>query len=427
MSRNKEVCSACLFIRKRIQSMISRSCLSVLLALLLSGCAGTPQWNSEMPYPPDQEPQVGDILHVATGLYVSETQMLENAGLNPLVYVGEIHDNPASHRLQLAVLQTMATRYPGQVVMGMEMFTVNQQDVLDRWLTGSLTEKEFLRESRWFSEGWGSDFAYYRDLLVFCRDHNIAIIGLNIDKEMGSQVSMAPLAELKPELRNQLPEMDLTDPYQRAMVEAMIKDHAAGTTMVDRFQRRQTIWDETMAQSVADYMHRHHGMHMLVVAGGWHVDYGFGIPRRVFRRLPLAYTIIGSRTLKVPEEKLQQLMHVTMPKFPMVQADYLVYQEYELLKKKGVRLGVLLDDQDEEDGVRVMEVMPGSAAELAGITTEERIIIFDGVTMADNLDVIYAVKSKSPGDTGQLVIRGAAGERTVAVTFGADKHKHHPR
>ncbi len=408
--------------------MISRSCLILLLALVFGGCAATPQWNSEMPYPPDQEPKVGDVLHIPTGLYVSETQMLENAVLDPLVYVGEIHDNPASHRLQLAVLQAMAARYPGLVAMGMEMFTAKQQDVLDRWITGALTEKEFLRESRWFSDGWGSDFAYYRDLLVFCRDNNIAIIGLNIDKELGARVSMAPLAELEPELREQMPEMDLTDPYQRAMVEAMIKDHAAGSTMVDRFHRRQTVWDETMAQSIAEYMHGHPDMHMLVVAGGWHVDYGFGIPRRVFRRLPLAYTIIGSRTLKVPEEKQQELMHVTMPKFPMVQADYLVYQEYELLKKKGVRLGVLLDDQDEGDGVRVLEVMPGSVAELAGIAREERILIFDGVTVEDNFDVIYAVKNKSPGDTGQLVIRSGAGEeRTVAVTFEANRNTHHPR
>ncbi|MDA3835274.1 MAG: ChaN family lipoprotein, partial [Spirochaetales bacterium] len=169
--------------------MIQRTLFIVLYGLILGGCAATPQWNSELPYPPDQEPQVGAILHMPTGYYVSEAQMLDNASLHPLVYVGELHDNPASHRLQLAVLQDMVKKHPGKVALGMEMFTSKQQDALDSWVVGGLSEKEFLRQSRWFSEGWGSEFAYYRDLLLFCRDNGIAVIGLNVDKKLGQQVS----------------------------------------------------------------------------------------------------------------------------------------------------------------------------------------------------------------------------------------------
>lgn len=392
--------------------------------LLLVGCAGGPTWNSEMPYSPAREPQVGDILHTATGHYVSQTQMLANAVAQPLVYVGELHDNPASHRLQVEVLQAMAQRHPGRVALGMEMFTPAQQDALDSWVAGELTEKEFLRQSRWYTEGWSYDFAYYREVLEFCRDQAIPVIGLNVDKELGQAVSRTPLAELAPEVRARLPEMDMDDPYQRAMVEAMMSGHDAGPQMLESFHRRQTLWDETMAQSVADYLHANPGMHMLVVAGSWHVEYGFGIPRRVFRRLPLAYTIIGSQTIKVAEGKDPQLMNVTMPRFPMPEADYLVYQEYELLARKEVRLGLLLDDKDEEAGVLVAGVMPGSVAEKAGIAKGERIVSFDGEPVLDNFDIIYAVKNKGPGDSGLLVIVGEAGERQVEITFVAQEKRH---
>jgi predicted metalloprotease with PDZ domain len=165
-------------------------------------------------------------------------------------------------------------------------------------------------------------------------------------------------------------------------------------------------------------------MHMLVVAGGWHVEYGFGIPRRVFRRLPLAYTIIGNRTIKVAEGKDPQFMDVTMPQFPMPEADYIVYQEYELLKRKDVRLGVLLDDKDDGAGILVAGVMPGSVAEMGGIAKGERILSFDGEIVHDNFDVIYAVKKKSPGDTGLLVISGDGGERNVEITFMEQEKKH---
>lgn len=404
--------------------MIFRSLVIFLLVLFLGGCATAPKWNSEMPYQPAVEPQVGDILHMATGHYVRKEQMLANAVLQPLVYVGELHDNPSSHRLQLEVLQAMVKQHPGKVALGMEMFTVHQQDVLNRWVAGKLTEKEFLRESLWFTEGWNFDFEYYRALLEFCRDNGIPVIGLNVDKELARQVSMTPLAEMAPEVRAQLPEMDMRDPYQRAMLEAMISGHAGGGTMVESFHRRQTLWDETMAQSVADYLYGNQGMHMLVVAGGWHVEYGFGIPRRVFRRLPLAYTIIGNRTIKVAEGKDPQFMDVTMPQFPMPEADYIVYQEYELLKRKDVRLGVLLDDKDDGAGVLVAGVMPGSVAEMGGIAKGERILSFDGEIVHDNFDVIYAVKKKSPGDTGLLVISGDGGERNVEITFMAQEKKH---
>lgn len=401
-----------------------RAVTSFFLVLFLAGCASTPKWNSEMPYPPSTEPQVGDILHMATGHYVSEEQMLANALLTPLVYVGELHDNPASHRLQLAVLQAMVKRHPGKVAVGMEMFTAKQQDVLQRWVAGALTEKEFLRESLWFTEGWAFNFDHYRALLEFCRDNGIPVIGLNVDKDLGHQVSMMPLADMAPEVRAQLPVMDMDDPYQRAMVEAMISGHAAGGKMVESFHRRQTLWDEAMAQSVADYLYANPGMHMLVVAGSWHVEYGFGIPRRVFRRLPLAYTIIGSRTIKVAAGKDPQLMDVKVPRFPMPEADYLVYQEYESLDKKEVRLGVLLDDKDEAAGVLVAGVMPGSVAEVGGIAKGERIISVDGVAVQDNFDVIYAVKNKAPGDSGLFVISGDTGPRTVEIIFVAQEKKH---
>ena len=74
--------------------------------------------------------------------------MLAAASDARIVYVGETHDNPASHRQELAVLQALDRRYPGGAALGMEMFTPAQQEVLDRWSAGELTEKEFLKTVR---------------------------------------------------------------------------------------------------------------------------------------------------------------------------------------------------------------------------------------------------------------------------------------
>jgi uncharacterized iron-regulated protein len=398
----------------------------LLATIFIVGCADkTPHWNSEMPYQPTTEPQVGDILHLASGFYISKPQMLTNATRSRIIYVAETHDNPASHRLELQVLQAMQDKNPGKTALGMEMFTTDQQDILDNWVAGTLSEKEFLRQSKWFSAGWNFAFDYYRDILWYCRDHSIPVIGLNINKKIARQASMTPMTELPPEIQRQLPEMDMNDPYQLAMVEAMLAGHHGGSQMIGVFHRRQTLWDETMAQSVAGYLQNKPEMNMVVVAGGWHIEYGFGIPRRVFQRLPHSYTIIGSKTIKIAEGKNPQTMNVTMPQFPMLKADYMVFLEYELPPKEKVHLGVLLDDKDDEAGVLVAGVMPGSTAANAGIMKNERIIGIDGETVIENFDIIYTIKNKSPGDTATLVILGDGVERQVEVTFIADNEQHH--
>jgi uncharacterized iron-regulated protein len=405
--------------QRNIESGFSR--LILVSAIFMAGCTVTPQWDSEMPYVPAIDPKVGDILHAATGHYLSEEQMFANLAINPLVYVGEEHDNLSSHALQLKVLMALMNRHPGQVALGMEMFTPEHQPALDQWVAGDLTEKEFLRASKWYEGGWGSDFDLYADLLEYCRDKHIPIIGLNIDRELGRKVSMTPLADIDQETRDRLPEMDMQDPYHSAMVQAIFGDHAGGANMLASFRRRQNVWDEAMAQSVADYMQKHADMHLMVIAGGWHINYDFGIPRRVFRRHPIPYVTIGGKNLSVPEEVRAMSMHVDLPRFPMTKVDYLVFQDYKISDRQTVSLGVMLEEAEPgEKGAKIKSARPGSAAAVAGIVTGQRIVRFSDSEISDNFDLVYAVKQRAAGDRVQVVVRDEteeAKERTIEVVF----------
>jgi len=379
----------------------------------LGGCSQlSTQWDSEAPYSPTREPEIGDILHTRTGHYIDQQQLFSSLTRYPLVYVGELHDNPASHRLQVEILKAMQARHPGRVALGMEMFNYEQQAALDRWVAGELSEKEFLRESRWF-DNWKTDFELYRELLEFAREQQIPVVALNVPRALGRKVSMTPLDQLDEEIREQLPEMDMSDTYQREMIEKIFGAHGAGGAMVESFFRRQTLWDEAMAAAVADYMQENPGQHILIAAGGWHVNYGFGIPRRVHRRLPLPYALVGGHNLEIPEEKRDQLMNVKMPDFPMRAVDYLVYQEYEVFRPSGVKLGVMLDDSDDQAGILVIDRVSDSAADKAGIEKDDRLLSFDGEPLMDNFDLIYAVKAKRPGDSATIELK--RGDESIVV------------
>jgi uncharacterized iron-regulated protein len=334
---------------------------------------------------------------------VREEEMLAAAVDARIVYVGETHDNPASHRVELLVLQAMAERWPGQVSLGMEMFTRKQQPVLDRWVAGELSEKAFLKEADWASN-WSMDFALYRDLLVYARDHRIPVIGLNAEKELVRAIGRYAPAELPEEDRERLPEMDMTDPYQTAMVDAIYGGHAAGGNLLAGFQRVQTLWDETMAESVVNHLLTclDGSRRMVVLAGGNHVRYGFGIPRRVFRRLPTSYVLVGSHEVEIPTSKQDRVMDVDLPHFPMTPYDYVVFTAYEDLPGGRVKLGIRMESKDGK--VVVQDVLPGTTADKGGVKTGDVILAFDNETIAESFDLVYAVGLRQQGDKAILEV-----------------------
>ena len=403
--------------------------LSLLILLtttvLLTGCAmpssnrfGTPS----LPYPPDKTPVVGDILHLPTGVFVLPKQMLAAATDSRVVYVGETHDNPASHRLQLDVLRAMADRYPGQLSLGMEMFNTEQQAVLDRWVAGEIDEKTFLKESDWYGN-WRMDFAYYQEILDFAREQRIPVLALNAPKDLVDAVGETPVAEMPADLQDRLPEMDMTDPYQRAMSEAVFADHPVGEQQVERFIRVQTLWDEIMAANVAEELQRKGPAHrMVVLAGGNHVRYGFGIPRRVFRRLPVSYTLIGGREIEVPKEKQARMMDVEKPDYPLLPYDYLVFTSYESLPGDKVMLGIQMKEEDGQ--VVVSGVMPESTAAAAGVSKGDVILKLGTVDVQEMFDLVYEVGQKQTGDETVLTVE-RDGERLELPVLFKPLPEHH--
>ncbi len=404
-----------------IQGLISRvnaiTLISqVFILLLLAACSTRPQLigNPENPYPLDQ-PKVGDLLHLPTGHRIDLADMLKSIGDTRVIFVGETHDNPASHQFQFDILQGLQQQNPGKLAMGMEMFSPEQQPILDRWSAGELEEKDFLREVSWF-ENWQMNFALYRPLLSFCRDNRIPVIALNAPKSLVQKIGRTPLAELTEELRTQLPELDFDDPYQRAMAESIYRGHSMGKAMNDGFIRVQTLWDETMAQNLADYLQSSDGKdrQILVIAGGNHVRYGFGIPRRLHRRLPVSYLLIGSREIEIPKQREAQLMDVRMPQFPMRAWDYLKLTSYEKVNL-GVKLGIAIEDDPQ--GVLVKMVMPGSVAEKAGIKKDDLLLQADEMRLYERFDLLYLLMNMQSGEQIQLSLQRGAEILLIPVSF----------
>ena len=98
-----------------------------------------------------------------------------------------------------------------------------------------------------------------------------------------------------------------------------------GPRDVEALYRVQVLWDEAMAQTAADYLESPEGMgkQLVGIAGGHHVRYGYGSPRRLFRRVPLPFVIVLPLAVEIPENKQDRMMDVETPSLPMRPADFL--------------------------------------------------------------------------------------------------------
>lgn len=393
----------------------------LLAALLPAGCAAPlTELRVDSPYRDPASLEKGQILHTATGRLLTREELGEYLAAFPVVYVGETHDSVDSHAVQLAILEDLAARFPGRIALGLEMLQRPYQGEVDRWLRGEMEEKEFLRL---WQENWApSSYPYYREILSFAREHGVPVLALNADRALRRALAGAPPEELDPELRERLPELSFEDPYYRAFMDGMFQGHEAGTNVRDGFLRAQVLWDETMAQTAAEYLAGEgKDNRLLILAGSNHVRHGFGIPRRLFRRLPLPYVIVDSYAVEVPEEKRARFMDVDLPPIPFRAVDVYWATGYEDLEGSRVMLGVQTESA-EGGGVRVRGVVPGSPAEKAGVEPGDVIVSVDGEPVEELFDLTYRVSLRQPGDTGPLEVLRGAERLALEVVYDVLRH-----
>ncbi len=122
---------------------------------------------------------------------VSFETMMRSASRADVVFFGEQHDDPATHRAELSVLAALGngTR---PVVLSLEMFERDVQGVLDDYLAGRISEAEFLAHSR----PWERYTTDYRALVELARARGWPVVASNIPRRLASAVSRKGLAVL---------------------------------------------------------------------------------------------------------------------------------------------------------------------------------------------------------------------------------------
>jgi uncharacterized iron-regulated protein len=101
------------------------------------------------------------LLYNAKGKKVSYEKMLKDLRGQEVVLIGELHNNPISHWLELEITQALAEQR--QLVLGAEMFERDNQLALTIYLQGKITAKGLDSSAHFLFSNWkpGSLFIHY--------------------------------------------------------------------------------------------------------------------------------------------------------------------------------------------------------------------------------------------------------------------------
>jgi uncharacterized iron-regulated protein len=269
-----------------------------MAALSLAGCALGPRKATLAGVQQGFEP--GAVVEAATGSRMSREELVERLLGNRVIYLGERHDSPESHRVQLDLIRALFERDPGLVV-GMEMFDHTYQPVLDRWSAGELETEAFLERVHWYAN-WRYDFDLYREILETVRSGAIPLKALNLPFHIPPKIAAGGIDSLMPEDRRHLPdEVDTSRTEHREALEAVFRMHRfPGRSRFDYFYQAQCAWEDTMAAAVAQ---RPEATRMVVLAGNGHIRGKGGIPDRAYDRRPEPFVTLLTVTAGERMEK----------------------------------------------------------------------------------------------------------------------------
>ena len=149
---------------------------SLCLMLSLGGCQASlpplPSWQSSEGR---THAELGHIIDLASGRAISPEQLVQRLAGTPRVLVGEKHDNPDHHALQLWLLRAMqGNRVQGSLLL--EMLQPEQQPLVDK-VQGQPLPANLPKALAW-QEGW--DWQLYGPIVREALQDRVQLLAANL-------------------------------------------------------------------------------------------------------------------------------------------------------------------------------------------------------------------------------------------------------
>ncbi|KLV09287.1 hypothetical protein ABT56_03610 [Photobacterium aquae] len=200
-----------------------------------------------------------------------------------IVLVGEWHGHPAAHLMQTKLFSALYAENPN-MALSMEQFTRDKQHIVNQYLASEIGEKTLIKEGN----AWPNYSSDYRPLVEFAKQHDLDVIAANAPKSIVrciGQQGAGYLEQLPANERKWVAEtLTLSNDRYRQVFNASM--HHGDEAKTNRQFAAQTAWDDTMAESMVNYLALHPNTQIIHTAGRFHVAEGLGTASRILARNP---------------------------------------------------------------------------------------------------------------------------------------------
>lgn len=372
----------------RVPTIITIRALIIVSVLLLSACSTSSTLNKSSKNAQSIKSNVAKST-VAINLKSlgSIASIAPELAKHKVVFVGESHTSYSDHLNQLAVIQNLHQRWGNRLSIGLEMIQQPYQPFLDKYISGSITEREMLKGAQWYSR-WVYDFRLYRPIFDYAKKHRIPLVALNISKELTRRITKVGINGLSPAERKQLPAVvDRSNKAYSKRLKDVFGGHMRTSSKgFEKFMDAQLAWDEGMAFNATNYLKKHPSSNMVVLAGGGHVINREGIPDRLDRQ--------NQSTSAVVLNSISTMLNST-------QGDYLLDSKEVKLAPAGL-MGIFMDDT--KKGLTVKKLSKESAAKEAGVKTGDLIVSLNNQVVRSVSDVKLWGLDKKPNDKAVIKV-----------------------
>lgn len=405
--------------RRAALSLPAAILAAVLTIPLLSAC-GPPAASSSLrvgsyahPVPP------GVTFDLAQGREITPARMQTLLKRTRLLFVGEHHGEPRSHRFQVEILKLLRAQ-GREITLALEMFPPSANGALEAWRQGRITDEgEFLERSGWY-QSWGFPWAYYRELFQFIRRHRLPTVGINAEKATRAAARKVDLSTLPQALQNEIGPLQPSPEAQGFYLLDALRAAGHGDGLEEAspgfmsYRRVQWLWERLMglrAVRLAEAGEKNGIMGSKIVVmliGSGHLAHGLGANLQAARAGDVPQlTIWDDVREKSPDRRYP---------VPVGMADLVrIYEQQPGQRGWPSMAGVKLEKNAQGAGVKVKTVRGRPGSPLRKLKPGDVITVLNHETITSPARLRLAYEMLGVGGTAWFELTREGKELTVKI------------
>jgi len=227
-----------------------------------------------------------DYLELDDHKALSLDSIMNKISKERVIFIGEIHGTANIHLLQLEIIKRL--RQSGkELVVALEAFPFTRQEILNKWIEGSLNKHDFEQAYR---TSWSIPFDYYEGIFDYAKEQHIPLVAMNAEDAGIREVTKKGLRTVPEDFLRKIKFTDCsTDTVYKDIVNSI--HHVSESPF---FCDGQRLRDAVMAFNIANAM-RGNNYTVIVLAGVAHST-KIAVPRMLESHTAATYTVL------LPEE-----------------------------------------------------------------------------------------------------------------------------